>query len=215
MKEIRLTKGYFAKVDDDDYDWLIKHSWYAQERGHEADRRRLREHTVARTTIRVELPCGDYAYRIVPMHKLIMDAKPGQMIDHVDGDPLNNCRGNLRFVTNQQNSWNSRGAKSFKGKPTSSRFKGVFRKVCKYKGEPRYKYWVAKIGVDGTEITLGHFKDEENAAKAYDEAAKKYYGEYARLNFPPNQRRSFPCVVRTVAANRLHGSSTCSNAKAM
>jgi hypothetical protein len=149
------------------------------------------------------------------MHKLVIDARSGEMVDHINGDPLDNRKENLRIVTNQQNSWNSRGAKSFNGKPTSSRFKGVSRKICKYKGKPRYKYWVAKIGVDGTDVTLGHFKDEEEAAKAYDEAAKKYFGEYARLNFPPNQRRRFPSWVRTAAANRLHGSSQCSDAKAM
>ena len=183
MKEIKLTKGYVAKVDDDDYDWLMQYSWHTLQRGNEPGRRRLRKHDVARTAIPVSLPDGYRAYRIVSMHVLIMRAEPGQIVDHINGDPLDNRRENLRIVTNQQNSWNSRGAKSFNGKPTSSRFKGVSRKVCKYKGEPRYKYWVAKIGVDGTDVTLGHFKNEIEAACRYDMAAQHYYGEYARLNF--------------------------------
>ena len=184
MKEVTLTRGYVAAVDDDDYDWLMGYSWHAQvmPKGYECTRDRLRKRVEARTAVRVELPDGNYAYRPTNMHRLIMDAKPGQMIDHINGDTLDNRRENLRFVTNQQNSWNARGAKTFKGRPTSSRFKGVFKKVCKTKYS-NYEYWVAKIGVNGKEITVYHGKDEVEAACHYDMAAQHYFGEYAKLNF--------------------------------
>ena len=182
MKEIKLTKGYSAKVDDDDYDWLMQYNWHTLERGKESNRRRLREHPVARTAIPVAMPDGYNAYRIISMHCLIMDAKPGDIIDHIDGDPLNNRRENLRFVTNQQNAWNARGAKSINGKPTSSRFKGVFKKTCKTKcGD--YEYWVARVKANGFDNTVYHGKDEVAAACMYDISAQNYFGEYARLNF--------------------------------
>ncbi|KKN79020.1 hypothetical protein LCGC14_0344960 [marine sediment metagenome] len=183
MREIELTKGYVVKVDDEDYDWLMTYSWHALESSNEIKRRRLRDRVVARAAVRVNLPNGRYAYEVVYMHRLIMKAKPKEQVDHKNHDTLDNRRENLRIVTNQQNSWNSRGAKSFNGKPTSSRFKGVYRKVCKYKGEPKYKYWVSKIRVNGKEITLGHFKTEVEAACYYDMAAHKHFGEHAYLNF--------------------------------
>lgn len=182
MKEIKLTKGFVAKVDDEDYDWLMQYSWHTLQRGTPSDRRRLRAYDVARTAMPVALPDGYNAYRIVSMHVLIMDAEPGQQVDHIDGDPLNNQRSNLRFVTNQQNAWNARGAKSFNGKPTSSRFKGVFKKICKTK-YGNYEYWVARARVNGKDVTIYHGKDEVEAACRYDHFVQQHFGEYARLNF--------------------------------
>jgi hypothetical protein len=182
MKEIKLTKGYVAKVDDEDYDWLSDYSWHTLERGNEAKRRRLREYAVARTAIKIDLGDGRSAYQHVSMHRLIMDASPKEYVDHINGDPLDNRKENLRIVTNQQNSWNARGAKSMNGKPTSSRFKGVFKKICKTPyGD--YEYFVSKIKANGKEITVYHGKDEVAAACHYDYAAQNYFGEYARLNF--------------------------------
>ena len=186
MKEIKLTRGKVALVDDEDYEWLRQYSWYARgnkedvcERGRE---KRLRNRLVAATTIKVPLPNGINTYLPMSMHRLVMKAKPNQLIDHIDGNPLNNQKSNLRFATNQQNSWNARGAKTFKGKPTSSRFKGVFKKVCKTK-HGDYTYYVGRIGVNGKDITLYHGKDEVAAACHYDYGAQHYFGEYARCNF--------------------------------
>jgi hypothetical protein len=184
MKEIELTKGYSTKVDDEDYEWLSEYSWHAHESktGKLKDRNRLRCRVSARAAFRVDLDGGEYAYRIVPMHRMILHARPDQHVDHINGDALDNRRENLRLVTNQQNSWNALGAKSFNGKPTTSRFKGVFKKVCKTKfGD--YEYWVCKIGVNGKEITVYHGKDEIEAACMYDLAAMGHFGEYARTNF--------------------------------
>ena len=111
-----------------------------------------------------------------------MKAKAGQIVDHINGDPLDNRRENLRIVTNQQNAWNAAGAKSINGKPTSSRFKGVFKKTCKTQcGD--YVYWVARVKANGKDITVYHGKDEIEAACMYDLAAQNYFGDYARLNF--------------------------------
>ena len=109
--------------------------------------------------------------KLVSLHRLIMDAPKGVLVDHRNGDSLDNRRANLRLATRAQNCCNVR-----KRKNTSSRFKGVsFRKN---RGK-----WAAYIGVAGKRISLGYFDSEIEAAKAYDEAAKKYRGEFARLNF--------------------------------
>ena len=184
MKEIKLSRGYVTHVDDEDYDWLMQYTWHTRKRATDGEvgRNRLRERAEAATTFRVDLPDGRYAFCPITMHRLIMGAKPEQMVDHIDGDPLNNQKNNLRFVTNQQNSWNARGAKSFMGRPTSSRFKGVFKKTCKTKsGE--YVYYVARVKANGKDITLYHGKDEVAAACHYDYGAHHYFGEYARCNF--------------------------------
>jgi hypothetical protein len=101
------------------------------------------------------------------MHKEILRTRDGLWRDHINGNRLDNRKCNLRFVTAQQNAQNRS-----KGKSGSSQYKGVIRE--------QNKYWRAKI----KQIWLGYFKTEEDAAQAYDEAAKEKYGEYARLNFP-------------------------------
>ena len=184
MKEIALSRGYVTYVDDADFDWLMQYTWHTRKRAIDGEdgRNRLRERAEAATTFRVDLPNGMYAFCPITMHRLLMEAKPDQMVDHIDGNPLNNQRNNLRFVTNQQNAWNARGAKSYMGRPTSSRFKGVFKKTCKTKCG-NYEYYVARVKADGKDITVYHGKDEVAAACMYDIIAKKRFGDYARLNF--------------------------------
>ena len=101
----------------------------------------------------------------VSMHRFIMDAAKGTFVDHRDGNRLDNRRANLRSCTVAQNTMNSR-----KSKNRSSKFKGVTRN----------RPWRAYVGPK----TIGHFNTEIEAAQAYDAAAKKLYGEFARLNFP-------------------------------
>jgi hypothetical protein len=108
----------------------------------------------------------------VPMHRVILNAPDGMEVDHIDGNGLNNQRSNLRLVTTQQNSWN-RGIKS----TNKSGYKGVcFRKAS--------NMWRSSIWLNGKYISLGSFFCLIKAAKAYDTAAIKYFGEFARLNFP-------------------------------
>jgi|ERR1035437_4627903 hypothetical protein len=153
MKQIPLTKGKFALVDDEDYDFLMQWKWcYA----------------------------GKYARRHSPrptkkwiiMHKLINGTDDSLQTDHIDGNPMNNQRHNLRDATPLQN---ARNRPSYKN--SFSKFKGVAKNKNKLK---------AYIRVEGKLIHLGCFSiDREiEAAKAYDAAALKYFGDFARLNFP-------------------------------
>jgi hypothetical protein len=108
----------------------------------------------------------------IRLHREIMNAPKGLVVDHINGDSLDNRRANLRLATHSQNSCNKR-----KRKNTTSQFRGVC--FCKAKGK-----WDANINLAGKRIWLGSFDSEIEAGKAYDVAAKKYHGEFARLNFP-------------------------------
>ena len=109
--------------------------------------------------------------KLVNLHREIMGAPDGLLVDHKNGDSLDNRRANLRLATHLQNHWNRR-----KKKNTTSPFNGV----CFHKEKRK---WTAYIDVAGKRIYLGSFDFEVDAAKAYDEAARKYHGEFARLNF--------------------------------
>jgi len=156
-KEILLSQGQTALVDDDDYEWIAQWSWSA-----------VKSHGIwyARRGGRV----GEKTSQ-VKMHRQIMDAKPGEVVDHIDFDGLNNCRANLRICTNQQNRFNQRPHSDNK-----SNFKGIFF------AKPNNK-WRARLCINRNYIEIGLFETAEAAARAYDEAAKKYFGEFAYLNF--------------------------------
>ena len=107
------------------------------------------------------------------LHRAIMRAPKGKLVDHKNGDGLDNRRANLRLATRSQNMMNRAKTKS----KTSSRYIGVsFDKDC--------KRWRAAIRVHYKQRWLGSFKNEIDAAKAYDIAAIKYHKEFASLNFP-------------------------------
>lgn len=117
----------------------------------------------------------------IKMHRLIMDAGPGEEVDHVNGNGLDNRRSNLRIATRSQNARNSmsRGG--------SSRFKGVYWYPYK-DGRPR---WRAQIRVGGKRKSLGYFDDEIEAARAYDEKMRSLPdAEFGRYNFPRSGERS-------------------------
>jgi hypothetical protein len=107
------------------------------------------------------------------LNRVIMDAPPGLLVDHRNGNTLDNRRTNLRLATCSQNRINSQRDKS----KTSSRYVGV--SLEKGRGK-----WLAYISYNGKRIHLGRFDNELDAARAYDLAAVKYHGEFARLNFP-------------------------------
>jgi hypothetical protein len=122
---------------------------------------------------------GGQKQKIIHMHTIILERKLGRKLrrgefpDHRDLDRLNNTRRNLRVATRQQNNCN--------------RSTYVFKKSSSYKGVSwfkRDKNWMAYIKHNGKRFYLGYFSDEILAAKAYDEAARLYFGDYAKLNFP-------------------------------
>lgn len=111
--------------------------------------------------------------KIISMHRQIINPRKGLLVDHVNRNTLDNRKANLRLATKSQNMQN-RGKISSK---TSSRFIGVYL-------ERRTGRWVSCIEHHSKKISLGTFGNEIDAAKAYDKAAKKHRGEFARLNFP-------------------------------
>lgn len=155
MKRIELTQGKFALVDNVDFGWLNQWKWYAwtNRRGHWQARRWI----TIKKGVRL----------MVLMHRIILAAPEGLYVDHVNGSGLDNRRGNLRPCTPMENQQNQH------------RFRGI----SKYKGVVfTGKKWVARITVDRALKYLGTFDLEEDAAKAYDVAALKHFGEFAFIN---------------------------------
>ena len=110
------------------------------------------------------------------MHRLIMSCPDDMFVDHIDGNTLNNTRENLRICTHLQNHRNKKKTRRYKGRPTISQFKGVNR--------ASKNTWLAKLQKNRERIYLGCYPTEEEAARAYDAAAREHFGEFAKLNFP-------------------------------
>jgi hypothetical protein len=114
---------------------------------------------------------------IISLHREIMNHPKGLLVDHKNGNGLDNRRANLRLATHSQNSCNRPKTKS----KASSQFVGL--SLDKHRGT-----WVVRIYVNGKKIFLGSFDNEITAAHAYDKAALEYHKEFARLNFPENSQ---------------------------
>jgi hypothetical protein len=119
--------------------------------------------------------CSETGNKRVLMCRLIMNPPKGMVVDHINGNRWDNHRNDLQICTRARNSRNRRGNRG------TSRFKGVF-------GSTRSQKWIAAIKCGGKTKWLGSFTDEVEAAKAYDRAALKYFGQYACLNFPDPRR---------------------------
>jgi len=131
MKRIPLTRGLFALVDDADYPWLSQWKWYAE--------KKKNKFYAART---------EHGKKVC-MHRLLCE---GRLVDHVDGDSLNNQRGNLRAASSAQNAWNT--------------------------PRERVPSKQARITYLGNTIYLGVFPTVEQAARAEEAARERLYGEY-------------------------------------
>jgi hypothetical protein len=159
VKCIPLTGGQYVLVDASDYEWLSQYTWYANANGYAGRGEK-----------------GKYIF----MHRQIMNPPEGMVVDHIDRNPANNCRANLRICTRNENMRNRS-----KRVDSRSRFKGVH-------WNKRSSRWHVTISFQGVRIWLGSFLDEIEAARAYDAKAVELFGEFALLNLPdewPAERR--------------------------
>lgn len=155
MKKIKLTQGKYALVDDEDYRLLKDFRWHAALN---------KGNWYARTSRNGRGSVG--------MHSIILwcPQNNGLVIDHINGNGLDNRRKNLRVCTTQANGMNRKVSK--KNKFGISGVRKVEKKITK-------RYWRAEIVFNGERIDLGAFRTKADAIKARKEAEKKYYGEYA------------------------------------
>ena len=163
MKKIPLTRGRVALVDDEDYERLAQYKWYC---------------TWHNYAVR------DVGPRLISMASEVLQTE--NRVDHKNNNSLNNQRYNLRECTVSQNAFNT---KKIKG--ASSKYKGVSFQRSR-------KLWYTCISFrdifgQKAKIFLGRFEVEKDAAKAYDEAARRYQGKFATLNFPRKGERSCLC----------------------
>jgi hypothetical protein len=160
MKEIELTQGKVALVDDEDYEYLSQWNWYASKAKYTFyARRNLTSEDGKRSTKRMQ--------RDILEH--VLGGLGGHVVDHINGDGLDNQRSNLRVASHRENMFNSR-----------RRLSSIYKGITYTRG-----YWCAQIHVGGKRIHCGYYSTPEEAASAYDDAAKKYFGEFARVNTDP------------------------------
>lgn len=158
MKQIILTQGKIALVDDEDYTVLVQYRWCVK-----YDPSIDTWYAVSRTP-RPE-------HKQILMHRMVLHlTNPSEFVDHIDHNGLNNCRSNLRACCNKQNQHNRRKVKN---------------KTSEYKGVAwikTHKKWRATIMEKGKNRFLGYFNTEKEAAKAYNEKALEMFGAFALLN---------------------------------
>ncbi len=155
-REITLSKGMVALVDDCDYEELSKYKWCARKAG-------------GTWYAETHGPQKDGKRKFYSMHRVIVNPPDGMQVDHIDRNGLNNMRGNLRLATRAQNGYNC--------------IRFVASRASAYKGVSRHRHkWQASIHVDKRCIGLGTFQTEVEAAIAYNQAARELHGEFAYLN---------------------------------
>lgn len=158
---IPLTKGKVTVIDFDDFEKVRQSKWHAKQD---------RDTFYAARTIRLE----SGKRKTQKLHQFLVPGFP--QVDHINHDKLDNRKQNLRGCTGSQNQHNSKTRAD-----NTSGFKGAYKMAG-------YGRWLSKIYFNKTQIYLGNFPTVEEAARAYDAAAKHYYGEFARLNFPGNNQ---------------------------
>lgn len=157
MREIPLSnRDFCVLVDDEDYEWLSEFTWRAHSSNGITD-------SCAMTNLEER--------KNVRMHRMIMNAKPGEEVDHKNGKKFDNQRSNLRICSRSQN------GRNVHGRWGQSKYIGVSQ-------DWRRGTWNAYINLDGKRTYIGAFETEEEAAKARDIKAKELHKEYANLNFP-------------------------------
>jgi hypothetical protein len=157
MREIPLTRGMVALVDDADYEALSHWSWSIHDNGRQMYAKR-----------RSNVAGHD---NVVKMHRQLMLPDPGQVVDHINGNGLDNRKANLRIASKSNN-----GANRSKTIVNTSGYKGVF-------WHAQTRKWLVKVKRGGRQHYVGIFSDPIDAALAYDARAIELFGEYARPNF--------------------------------
>lgn len=160
MKKIPLTQGKFAIVDDEDYERIVAMGSWHFNNGY------------ASSSLAYKKPNGKWGKKTLYMHRAIMhlDFLDKRLIDHINHDRLDNRRKNLRICSHLQNIRNSK-----KQKNNTSGYKGVSFN----KNSQKFR---AQIRFNNKNMCIGSFECPKEAAKAYNEAALKYHGEFANLN---------------------------------
>jgi hypothetical protein len=158
MAEIELTKGQTALIDDADLERVSQYRWHA---GEALSRSGGQLGWYAKSRVN-----GRTAY----LHRFIMEVGPGQLVDHINGNRLDNRRANLRLCTPAQNAMNSDQRVGKSGYRGVQPFKGRYRVV---------------LQAGGVIHRVGHYDTPEEGARAYDAAAERLHGPFARLNFGP------------------------------
>jgi hypothetical protein len=159
--EIALGRGHVAVIDDEDADLVTGFKWYPM---------KTKEGKIYAAGWK-HVPPGRF---FVHLHRLIMNAQPGEIIDHADRDTLNCRRSNLRRATRQQNNWNTGSNRN----QSTSKYKGVC--LCRRSGR-----YIAQLRHNRVRIRIGYFDSEEDAARAYNAKATELFGEFAYLNSVP------------------------------
>lgn len=183
MIEIPLTQGVSAVIDREDCELVGKYKWHANRMGSNVF------YAVANLSRKVSITGGK-----ILMHRLIMSARSGDIIDHINGDGADNRKCNLRVTTKSQNMQNSRAMGG------TSRYRGVSKQAA--------SSWMARIKHDRKAVYIGIFSNEVLAAKAYDRKATELFGELASLNFPDGAARpaTIPRRLRPAHTDeKLHG----------
>lgn len=160
MKHIPLTQGKFAIVDDEDFKEISQYRWFAHKDG-----RTFYAYRKIKTNSK---HCRQLLFQMA--HGILVNIPNSKLIDHKNGNGLDNRRENLRICNYSQNGANQKPQKN-----CSSKYKGVWWN----KWDKRFQ---AAIKKNGKRTYLGYFDDEVEAAKAYDKKAKELFGEFARLN---------------------------------
>lgn len=154
---VYVGKKRYALIDDEDAGRVSQYDWRAQPSG---------------TTWYARAVTDALGQNWKLLHRYILDARPGEIVDHKSGNGLDCRKVNLRKATAQENARNSHKTQA----QTTSRFKGVHWLACAAR-------WQASIGLGGDlPLMLGQFLSEEEAARAYDAAALEHFGEFARTN---------------------------------
>lgn len=152
-------------IDDEDLEAVSRHKWHMVDT-------KGNNHEYARTSIKQP----DGRLRKVRLHRFLMQPPSDMVIDHINGNGLDNRRSNLRICTHSQNTMNQKAQVG-----RSSKYRGVFRHKTPNK---KWDRWRANVQTKGKRFDVGLFVEEEDAARAYDKKAREIFGEFARLNFP-------------------------------